>query len=720
MALQKRVFILSLLFLFTLTGLPVYGTKAYEEGFREAAGTGRFILLVNDGQASIALVDKADGYIWRSSVPDEYESFQSANPIFQSSMKSMFTMEYINISARRTADAIQTNPLTQKAEIHIRNITNGVSIAYDFKSIGISMTLDVWLEEDSLNVRIPAEGIREEGEFAITEIELMPFFGAAQDMEAGYLFYPDGSGGLHYFEEKPDKNAKQYDLYVYGTDELDPDILTGKEDIDIQPAMLPVYGVKKGEHAFLAIIGEGEYDACITASPSGNKVDLNRIYPGFTFRRKFKKAAVGQIVEYGIEKEIIAADRSVKFMFLKGEDADYSGMANLYREHLIKTGKIRGTIGKGDGIPLGLDLFMGIKEKQILMDKFIKMTTFPEAEIILKSFEEYGVKNIDANLIGWVKGGYGSNPVHMPPEGALGGQRGLTGLLDYTKKQGIRVFLQDNYVEALNENGGFSKRNDIAYHKNNLPVADLLGNWFLLNPVRAWLNFSEKILGVFEKYAISGINFERFGKLIYYDHNEKYPVSRAETAEYWNRFFEKSREGLGYTASQGGNLYVLKHTDRLYEIPYKDNGHFITDRTVPFYQMVVHGSIPYSSDPGNLSEDLERLKLKWVEYGYMPGFQLAYRKADKIKYTSYNRLFTSEYTKWMKRASDIYLEFNDRLLETWSSFMVKHEEIRNNVFAVTYENGCRVYINYNQGAVTVDGHKLEGMDYLVVTKEGIK
>lgn len=69
---------------------------------------------------------------------------------------------------------------------------------------------------------------------------------------------------------------------------------------------------------------------------------------------------------------------------------------------------------------------------------------------------------------------------------------------------------------------------------------------------------------------------------------------------------------------EGGNIYTLKYADYLFNIPVKSSGYHIGNETIPFFQMVVHGMIPYTSEPGNLAYDLKKQKLQWIEYGCLP------------------------------------------------------------------------------------------------------
>ena len=50
-------------------------------------------------------------------------------------------------------------------------------------------------------------------------------------------------------------------------------------------------------------------------------------------------------------------------------------MASAYREYLLDKQRIQPRIKEGDPVPFGLDLLMGIKENQILFDRFIATTT---------------------------------------------------------------------------------------------------------------------------------------------------------------------------------------------------------------------------------------------------------------------------------------------------------------------------------------------------------
>jgi hypothetical protein len=222
----------------------------------------------------------------------------------------------------------------------------------------------------------------------------------------------------------------------------------------------------------------------------------------------------------------------------------------------------------------------------------------------------------------------------------------------------------------------------------------------------------------YRSYNIDGIKFEKFGRVVYTDYQKENPVTRQETAAYWERFMEMSIKELGHVAVDGGNAYVLKNADRLYKVPVSDSGYLFSDESVPFYQMVVHGLIPYSSDPGNLFYDFSRQKLQWVEYGYMPYFLLTYATSSLFQHTQAEELYSTEYRDWFGIASETYREFDSRLGNTWNQYMTGHEKLDEGFYMVTYSDKTRIYVNYNDKAVYAGGHIVRPMDYLVIDGGG--
>lgn len=167
----------------------------------------------------------------------------------------------------------------------------------------------------------------------------------------------------------------------------------------------------------------------------------------------------------------------------------------------------------------------------------------------------------------------------------------------------------------------------------------------------------------------------------------------------------------------GGNGYVFGYVDCLKDIPGEDLGFRYTTRSVPFYQMVVHGMADYTMKAGNLSGDLETAKLKWIEYGCVPYFELTYDGSEDLMHTSYNQLFTSRYDSWKEDVIGLYTEMREAVGGLRGLTMEEHADLSAGLYRVTYSDGTRVYVNYSFDEQEADGITVSARSYKVVRGE---
>ena len=687
------------------------------QDFRQVGKSGDIELYFNKKNGLIAVADKSNEFVWGSPCAVGLPEDAKYPKKIMENMQALFNFSYSNLKNNK-GQVIETNSVSEDSKVDCVDRKNGISLTYDFRKLGISLSVDIMVKHGSLVFYVPADKIREDGEWGLVSIEALPFFGASRIGQDGYLFYPDGSGALLYFDQKP-RDISKYSFNVYGTDQMDFRELEKEDDV-----MLPVFGIRQENNAFLAILSQGDTDARMNLYPSGYVTDWNRISPEFVYRRLYKDPRSDEKILYKIEDHLIKTDREVQYLFLSGEEADYSGMANCYRDYLIHNKKLADQPDDKDAaeqIPVGLDFFMGITEDRILFDRFIPATTYEQVQRILDQMLQEGITSMDTHLIGWQKGGYGSYHLPPKPDRHLGGKKGLENLSEYASDRNIRLYLQANLADITGRCRGYTPRRDTLYQANGMVVTDADQNRYLVNPFAAQNKLMKNFLPHIKKYAINGLNFDVLGSQLYYDYNKDHPVTREQTAACWQAMLGEAKQQYGSVAVQGGNQYVLDQASRLYRIPTEGNGLFITSESIPFFQMVVHGSLSYTSaQPGNLAYDFPREKLKWVEYGFLPYFELTYQKSNVLKNTDYNKLFSSYYGDWEDTILEVFREFNDRLGGIWHQTMIRHEKIMKDVFKVTYEDGSQIYVNYRDEAVQVDGRKIPKLDYLVVGKEADK
>lgn len=211
-----------------------------------------------------------------------------------------------------------------KDGLSCRKTTGGAVLTFSFPKEGFVIPLEFTLTEDALDVAILAGEIQETNDaYRLTTLSLLPYFGAAGSEEDGYLFVPDGSGALIEWN-KTGGVLDDYSQYVYGREPA-----TSKMQLDKleETAYLPVFGLKKGETAFVGIITQGAGRAIVNASVSGKRCSYSNVYVQFIYRdsEMVKIEQKNQTVRV-LEKTPAAAERyGVRYAFLSGEEANYTG-----------------------------------------------------------------------------------------------------------------------------------------------------------------------------------------------------------------------------------------------------------------------------------------------------------------------------------------------------------------------------------------------------------
>ena len=701
--------------------------------YETVCANGRYALLYRQEIAAVAVQDReTEEILWDGAVTEElYPGLATSTKVWKDYMQSLLAITYVSRDDTR-GNFVKEYSAAAENTVETQRYENGLRLTVAFANSAIRMQLEIALEEDGLRFRIPAEGIEENGDYRLYAVELLPFFGAASAQEEGYLFYPDGSGALSYFQQTGDKHlyATPLTLDIYGP-LLQTDYFAEDDNpaVSVNPAAaLPVYGVKRSDRAFLAAAVEGEEYAQILVNPSINMstIPLNRCSFSFVYREQYR-IYLSNIVTYGenlsnnlygirLAEEMLPLDREVKLFFLEGDTADYSGMAGVYREYLQENGLLNTEAGMQDA--LSLTLFMGTRTEAGLLPSYTALTTLEQAQSMAAEYLDGGVENLQVLLRGWTKHGYGYVPDTAEAASAAGGRQGMKALDQFAGDHpSVRFYLEVNLTDAVEGKGRFSDGRDVILQGNGSPVSDALQERFLLAPVKVWNNFL-KLKSSLESYTALHIGFETLGVRLYQDQSKNNAVSRLETRFLWEEILSGSQKE---SAVEGGNLYSLKSAQRLYNAPVTASGSEISDREIPWFSMVVYGSVPYSAEPGNLTYDLEYAKLHWIEYGCQPHFELTENSPLLLQDTDYNELFTGKNEDWAARVLAVYREFQTEIWPYTTSaeggspvFFLRHEVLEDDLVRVTYSNGTQILLNYGGKTKTADGLEIQAGGYRVI------
>ena len=226
--------------------------------------------------------------------------------------------------------------------------------------------------------------------------------------------------------------------------------------------------------------------------------------------------------------------------------------------------------------------------------------------------------------------------------------------------------------------------------------------------------YVDKFASKITKYDVSGINLTDLGSVLTSDKKRSELINRQQAENIVIGQYEKLAETKKNLMETGGNEYSLKYVSDIIDAPTSYSAYYIIDEQVPFYEMVIHGSISYSGEAFNLMDDDldDDFVLNCIEYGIAPRFTLSYKDPSKMKYTSSADKYSVLYTTWLDKAKEMYGNINEALKDVDGSAMINHEKLDNGLIKVDYENGKTIYINKTSQDITVDGNTVKAKNYL--------
>lgn len=686
----------------------------------EVLSNDKYTLFIDEKTGNVRLVSKKTGTEWLGA-PQTPSTMPPNNKKF---IDSPLHLKYTQGSDITSTYSLKDTTTEMTYEV----VNDQVVLSFNFGAEGITVQMIYSLSDRGLVVQIPFESITETGAARLTSLEPLPFMNGALETDEGAMFLPDGSGALLNFRTNHETYLKGYSEYIYGNDQTFVSHTNDMLDVSYRRSItpresiaLPVFGMYRNGVGTLAIVQDGMYEAKINGTPAGIRaIPMYRSSVEFMYRKNdiIFIGSSGQIPYF--QGTMIAGNRKVEYVLLEKEKANYVGMAEAYRQYLIDE---QGVTPVADQSPtLNLKLFGGILREEIIGDTFIKMTTFKQAEEIIASLQQAGISSIHATFDGWTKNGvYGAQPNHKIAK-QLGGKKGLTSLVKFAEASNVDLYLRANYVKPFEDTGKYSQSKDTV-HGMDREVLTTYAYWpsdrwsrgsvtfNLLKPKRALEKYVKDQVSDYVKYGVDGVQLQYMGQYIYSDEDKNSITDRSVTANAWIEALSLMREQVGATSVEYGNAYTFGVVDSIDNAPLYSSEFTYTDEAVPFYQLVVHGLIPYYAAPINLREDAVVEWLKSIEYGALPSAELTGEVSSKLHRTIATRLFSSYAQDWIPQIAEEYQELLPMYEAISGEQMINHEQLQQDVYRTTYANGTTVIVNYNRGDVQVDGVTVEGMNY---------
>ena len=580
----------------------------------------------------------------------------------------------------------------------------------------------------SVSTGVAQANILKDVDYNIAEIELLPFFGAGGVNEAGYCFIPDGSGALIDFN-----NGKTifepYTAPIYGA-YADT---TGTYSKLSDNVCLPVFGIMKengaNPEAFVAIVSENAGAGFIEAAVAGRDTAFNTVYS--QLQNKIIESNMGKSKTQPVSPVIPSKneDYAVEYCFLSGDDANYVGMANRYRKYLTeeKEGDKMVAAENATESKLYIDAYAGVQRETSIAGVPVKifdaMTTYEDLKTMALDFKSEGIEKMTVKYSDWMKSKKRLKVASKVSfEKKLGGKKAFGETVSFMENEGIGFYPNVDFLNYAKGGHGYTGFFDSAKSADQSPAFQrqkdnshiYLGErWYLLKP-NLVVQAAGEYLNAYKKTGSQNISLESIGSRIYSDSSSD-GISRGESVNSWISVMQMYKQDGGKIMLSNSNAYALPYADEIINIPTQTTYVELADRGVPFYQLVLRGYLPYSTESINLSSDIETEVLKAAEIGSNLCFSFVYGDPSNLKETYLNYLYSCDYSTWRERIVEIYNEHKALQDRIEGAAITSHRYINNKLVETVYDNGVTVYVNYDTEAQMLPGGaSIDASSYVVV------
>ena len=586
------------------------------------------------------------------------------------------------------------------------------------------------LDGRSLVVKVPFDNIAYRPAFPIVRLDILPFMGAGGLNDEGYIFVPDGSGAVINFNNGK-YNQIAYNISVFGWDEAMP----REAMVSDNKAVFPAFGIHKNGNALLCVIEEGSAYANVRADVSGRNCSYNSVYPWFSMVHGAVMDISGRSdrAVYLYEKELPAGENIV-LRYTICEESGYTGMAKEYRSQILKKHpSLNGR--KVNDVPIAVEMVGAVNKTQhrigIPVDRPLKLTSYKEMKNMIDDFAGFGWKNVNLKINGWFNRSVDhSVPTKIKLISDLGSKRNFRDIIAAADNNNYKLFPEVDFlfIKDIGFFNPYSLYRDSARYVNRKRIEKYpysfvwfgeRTRWGKLSQVVRPASMMSMIDGFVKKSSkldINNIAFRNIGAKLSGDYHEKRIVSREAAMNMrYKKLEELNSAGVGILIHTGFE-YTLPWADIIVDIPVNDQGFGITDYAVPFYQIALHGLVPYTGRAINLAEDYSKNLLKSIESGAGLYFSFMTEETSILQETKFRQFYANEYEKWVKDADALYRKFSAQFGHLYSQAIIGHQVLSPDVTLTEYEDGTRVIVNISNNAFNYNGAIINKDDYIILRR----
>ncbi len=607
-----------------------------------------------------------------------------------------------------------------------QRMKTGLRVIYRFTLSEFTVPVEYTLSDDCFNITVHPEQISDNGVNYVTGVSLAPFLcGLQNGASDSYLFYPDGCGALI----RPtaySQTGSQGKAHVYGEDQT---VYAYHMVSYTRQIHLPVFGSKQGSNAVLGVITSGAEQASIEWNVGSKTIGYSSVYPSFRIRGynliEAPEGYAGTAFEVPVfDNFVTETPLRVSYYTLSGDDANYIGMANTYRDYLLQNE----LLDKGESTEPALAVRMlGAAQKRaytfgVPHTVLEPLTTLKQARSIAEALRGTVDGNILIDLVGFGRSGLDPGRVGggFTLASALGGKRDARALTDYCAQNDISLFLDFDLIAFSDSGGGFSALRDGAKIPSG-QTAYLTGydtvtrkpsgvRYEMLTRDRL-ADAVEKAVAAATKRTIPGVSFGSLSNTMYSDYGSNLPLTE-QMATQTAALLRQADESAS-VCSVTANGYAAAVSDHVLEVPVTSSNYDILDCDIPFYQIVFKGYVSMSGPSFNLAADARQVLLRCVESGISPGCTLLEDAGTELLASPYAALYGAAFSGLRDSLAETVGDVSKAVERVAGAQIISHTVEPSGLRVTDFSNGVRIAVNETDAPLSFGGRSVAAHDFAV-------
>lgn len=695
-----------------------YADKLSEE-FTKCAESGGLTLYFKPSNTQFYVENSTDGSIWYSSPPDA-EQDDAATKIVKLAMASSLQICYVDTESQKETVLNSYTASVRAGDYKIEVSPGGVRFTYYFDEIDTYIPLEIRLENGALSATVDAGEIKVGADnIKIISVSVLPYFVAGSKTDSGYLFLADGSGALiHYDNGKSD--AQSYCRRIYGDE---PTNMTSEQYLNTeeQSVCLPVFGAVRNGSAIMAVGEDGAEIGTLNAQAAGKNSSYANACISYILTNSVVHSVGNFTTELYSGNDPYLKNLTVKYYFLSGENANYSGMARRYRSYLQEKYQLGKTV---DGNDFYLDVYAAAEKKisrlGVPARETVALTTAAQVAEMTDWLKENGVHKTGVRYRNWNGQEISGKRVtklntvsKLEREMSLDELNRMDNVSLYAAVMNTQIYTGGNYISnarnaCLSITGltftwhgySFSTLNDTSeqYYRITLPK---------------YYPAILKIASNAEKKKLGRLALGDVGNALYCDYrDEGYGRTTAMlTAKDSLRCLS---DKIGELALDRPNEYAIPYANIIYNAPITHSNQDILDESVPFYSMALSGIKECAAPAVNYSTVGGNTFLYAVASGCKLCYSWIYENESVLLGSSLSDLSNVSFTATRDEAIGNYALAKRIADRVSGSAVYSHEYIDEKLSRTVYENGTEIYVNFSDSEKTLaDGTSVPADSFVI-------